>query len=332
MNQTVVFSAPEKVGLEDYEMPVPASGEVLIQTEVSLISTGTELTFLKGICPENSKWSTYIHYPMTSGYSNVGTIIAVGEGVSRDWIGKRVASFCKHAQYVVSEEQELRPIQYEIPPEQASFFAVAEVGINGIRRTGIELGNRVVVYGAGIIGQLLIRFLLAGGCTEIIVVDTAQNRLSYLPKTPAIIPINPLEQDVKEIVLQTTQGKLADIVFETTGNAELIPSEFEVLHQQGKFCILSSPKAKTLFDFHDLCNAGSIQIIGAHTSAQAPVETFDNPWTPARNSEAFFKMIHNGQIDISNLISHRAGYQQAAQQYEMLLKDRSQAMGVLLEW
>ena len=165
MNKTIIFPSAGNVELQDRECPKPQKGEVLIQTEVSLVSIGTELTFLNGECPKDSKWSSYIHYPMTPGYSNVGVVVETGEGVSKEWIGRRVASFSKHAQYVTAKEEELRVIRYDITSEEAAFFAIAEVGLNGIRRTKIELGNRVVVYGAGVIGQVLVRYLLAGGCT-----------------------------------------------------------------------------------------------------------------------------------------------------------------------
>ena len=96
--------------------------------------------------------------------------------------------------------------------------------------------------------------------------------------------------------------------------------------------MLSSPKKKTLIDFHDCCNAVSVNIIGAHTSSQAPVKTYDNPWTCERNSETFFKLIYNKQVDMSEMITHRVSYKEAPQMYQMLLKDRTQAMGVVLEW
>lgn len=332
MNKTVVFTSAGEVELQDKEMPKPAAGEVLIETEVSLVSTGTELTFLSGECPENSKWSGYIHYPMTSGYSNVGIVKETGEGVSKEWIGKRVASFSKHAQYVIAKEAELRVIRYDITPEEATFFAIAEVGLNGIRRTKIEIGNRVVVYGAGVIGQLLVRYLLAGGCTEIIVVNRTEKRLEYLPKSLAVIPVSSLQKNVADVVREVTQGEMADIVFETTGNADLIPEEFKVLHQQGKMCILSSPRKATKFDFHDFCNAGSFDIIGAHISSQAERSSFDNPWTCVRNSETFFRMLATGQMEVASLISHRVPYTEAPQVYKSLLKDRTQSMGVVFEW
>lgn len=332
MNKTVVFTSAGKVELQDKEIPKPAPGEVLIETEVSLISTGTELTFLSGECPENSKWSGYIHYPMMSGYSNVGIVKEIGEGVSKEWLGKRVASFSKHAQYVTAKEEELRVIRYDITPEEAAFFAIAEVGLNGIRRTEIEIGNRVVVYGAGVIGQLLVRYLLAGGCTEIIVVNRSEKRLEYLPKSPAVIPVSSGRSNVAETVRQVTQGKMADIVFETTGNADLIPEEFKVLHQQGKMCMLSSPRKATRFDFHDFCNAGSFKIIGAHISSQTESPDFDNPWTCVRNSEVFFRMLYTGQMEVSSLISHRVSYTEAPQVYKKLLEDRTQSMGVIFNW
>lgn len=332
MNKTVVFTSAGEVELQDKEMPKPAAGEVLIETEVSLVSTGTELTFLSGECPENSKWSGYIHYPMTSGYSNVGIVKETGEGVSKEWIGKRVASFSKHAQYVIAKEAELRVIRYDITPEEATFFAIAEVGLNGIRRTKIEIGNRVVVYGAGVIGQLLVRYLLAGGCTEIIVVNRTEKRLEYLPKSLAVIPVSSLQKNVADVVREVTQGEMADIVFETTGNADLIPEEFKVLHQQGKMCMLSSPRKATKFDFHDFCNAGSFDIIGAHISSQAERSSFDNPWTCVRNSETFFRMLATGQMEVASLISHRVPYTEAPQVYKNLLKDRTQSMGVVFEW
>ena len=104
-------------------------------------------------------------------------------------------------------------IQHFIYSKTVSYthLAIAEVGLNGIRRTKIELGNRVVVYGAGVIGQVLVRYLLAGGCTEIVVVNRSKKRLEYLPKCPAVIPVSSETESVMDAVKQVTQGELADV-------------------------------------------------------------------------------------------------------------------------
>ena len=46
----------------------------------------------------------------------------------------------------------------------------------------------------------------------------------------------------------------------------------------------------------------------------------------------FFKLIYNKQVDMSEMITHRVSYKEAPQMYQMLLKDRTQAMGVVLDW
>ena len=58
-SNTVIFTEPYKAEIQEIDCPKPGKSEVLIRTEQTLISTGTELTFLTGECPEKSKWSEY---------------------------------------------------------------------------------------------------------------------------------------------------------------------------------------------------------------------------------------------------------------------------------
>ena len=46
----------------------------------------------------------------------------------------------------------------------------------------------------------------------------------------------------------------------------------------------------------------------------------------------FFDLVANGELDISSLVSHREPFQNAPRLYEMLLEDRSRALGVILNW
>ena len=52
-SNTVIFTEPYKAEIQEIDCPKPGKSEVLIRTEQTLISTGTELTFLTGECPEN---------------------------------------------------------------------------------------------------------------------------------------------------------------------------------------------------------------------------------------------------------------------------------------
>ena len=112
----------------------------------------------------------------------------------------------------------------------------------------------------------------------------------------------------------------------------MIPREFDVLHDQGRFVVLSSPRGKTLFDFHDLCNRPSHTIIGAYNWSHPVRGTLDYPWTMLRHSELFLELLAEKELDVTSLITHRSHYSEAPRLYEMLLQDRSDAMGVLLDW
>lgn len=57
-----------------------------------------------------------------------------------------------------------------------------------------------------------------------------------------------------------------------------------------------------------------------------------NPWTRARHVELFFELLSKDRISVDNMISDRKHYSQAPEMYEMLLENRSQALGVILEW
>jgi len=331
-NVAVVFSKPGTVTLEQRPVPRIEEGQVLIRTSKTLISTGTELTILNGEFPKNSEWSKYGIYPFQPGYDNVGTVVDVGKGVSKELVGKRVATYGAHARYVSQKQDALRFVRNEVSDEEAAFFTIAEIVLNSVRRANVRLGDSVVIYGAGLLGQITAQVCRLCGARPVAVVDVSDQRLKMLPQDSAIMKLNPKETDIEKAIFTHTNGRKADVVFEVTGNPDLIPSEFRVLRRQGRFIVLSSPRGPTLFDFHDLCNSPSFTIIGTHNSSHPPVETLDNPWTMKRNSELFFDLIVSGEIDVKRLITHRESYKKAPELYKMLLKDRTQAMGVILDW
>ena len=331
-NPTVVFTKPREVVIEDRPKPSPEAGELLIKTGCTLISTGTETTILSGEFPPDSAWSHYGTFPFTPGYDNVGEVIDVGPGVSRDWIGRRVATHGNHALYVTVSAQSSLPIHRDIREEHATFLSIAQIVMNGVRRGGVQWGEAVIVYGLGLLGQLTVRFCRLCGARPVVAVDVADSRLERLPSDVAIIPVNPKREDVVSVVEKATKQRMADVVFEVTGNPELIPEEFKALRRQGRFVVLSSPRGETRFDFHDLCNSPSFTIVGAHGSSHPQHETLVNPWTRLRHGELFFDLVADGELAIEPLISHREPYTEACRLYQMLLKDRSQAMGIVLEW
>jgi threonine dehydrogenase-like Zn-dependent dehydrogenase len=180
---------------------------------------------------------------------------------------------------------------------------------------------------------LAVRFCRLAGARPVISVDVAHDRLDRLPSDEAIVPVDAANVDVPTAVAQATRGRMADVVFEVTGNPELIPAEFATLKpSDGRVVMLSSPRGPSLFDFHDLCNRPSHTIIGAHVDSQPEQSTVANPWTGRRNSELFFELIAAGELDLGPLITHRRSYRETPDAYLALLADRSHELAVILDW
>jgi len=331
-NPTVVFTAPRKAVVEDRPIPKPGEGQMLVKARRTLISTGTELTIFKGEFPKDGGWAAWAKFPFVPGYSHIGDVMEVGPGVDKSWIGKRVGSYAEHGLYMLAGLPKVWPVPDGVSDDVASFFVIAQITINCVRRGRTEWGESAVVYGLGLVGQFIVRELLIAGARPVIAVDVAESRLRLLPGHKALIAVNPKKESVKEAVTRATKGRMADMVYEVTGAQSLIQGEFEALRPLGRFIVASSPSGPSVFDFSDYCNAPSFEIIGAHTSSAGDVETPYHLWTRTRNAELFFNTVLDGEIDVEPLVSHREPYAKAPELYQMLLEDRSRAMGVILEW
>lgn len=331
-NQVLTFPEPRAVELVDSERPDPETDQLLVETTRSVISTGTELTIMAGDFPDDSHWARYGTYPFETGYSAVGEVIEVGTEVDADWLGETVALGRPHGRYHAISPDAVTTVP-DVPADEAAFFTLAGIAMNGVRRGRVRWGETIAVYGCGLIGQLAARFSHVAGARPVVAFDVASDRLEFLPDHPAIVGADPTVSDAPDTVRGAANGRLADAVFEVTGVPEAILDEFAVLREPlGRMVILSSPRGETSLDLHDYCNSPSYEIIGAHNGSHPPVETPQNPWTRDRHFELFFDLIEAGDLDVSGLISHRIAPDAAPDFYQRLLEDRSDVMGAVIEW
>jgi 2-desacetyl-2-hydroxyethyl bacteriochlorophyllide A dehydrogenase len=330
-NPTVVFPEPRAVAVEDRERPAPGPGEVLVETDTSLVSTGTELTVLSGEYPEGSIWDEYGTYPFVPGYANVGTVVESGAKTTIE-PGTRVATWSPHAAYVTAHADECVVVPDDISDERACPFVIAQIVMNGVRRGRTDWGETAVVYGLGILGQLAVRCCRLAGVETVFGVDLAADRIEYLPDEAGVVGIDASATDPAEAVEERTDGRLADVVFEVTGNPAAIPGEFDALRDQGRLVLLSSPRGETELDFHDYVNGPSTEIIGAHQMSHPPVATKQNPWTKSRHADLYFSYLRQGRLSVDGLFSHVRPFESAPELYESLLEDRTDAMAVRMEW
>ena len=326
-----VFPAAGEVALEAAEWGDPGPGEVLLRMRATLISTGTELTAMSGDFPPDSAWARYIRYPHHPGYSAVGEVIAVGEGVEGWRVGQRAQSWARHASHGLVKAAGLLPVPEGVADEEAVFATLAEIAMNGLRRGRVAFGESVVLVGAGLVGQLALQWCRKAGAWPVIAVDVAERRLEIARESGATQTIAALSQDAVAEVEALADGG-ADVVFEVTGNPRAIPGCLKLARRLGRVVLLGSPRGPVSVDFHDDAHSRGLEIIGAHNSTHPRHEQPNTPWTIARHTRLFLDWLAAGEARVEHLITHRLPGRQAPEAFRMLLADRSQAMGVVLDW
>ena len=327
-----IIPCPREVAIEPQQFADPEPGQVLVKSERTLISTGTELTGLTGDFQPGTAWDRWIRYPFATGYCNVGRIAQVGEDVEHLKVGDRVGSALPHATHGLVSAEDVWTIPSEVKTDAAAFSILAEIVMGGVRLSRLMFGESVVIIGAGLLGQLAALLCRIGGAWPIIVVDPARKRLEFAKEMGATHTLPLLAEEAREEVDRITKDRKADIVFEVTGNPVAVPAAMKLARGRGRVVLLGSSRGPSTIDFHEELHGVGLEVIGAHNRVHPSVETPYNPWTTRRHIELFYAWQGAGMLDVRRLITHRYPGQQAPEAFRMLLEDRTQALGVLLDW
>ncbi|NJM39537.1 MAG: alcohol dehydrogenase catalytic domain-containing protein, partial [Anaerolineae bacterium] len=225
----VVMPEPFKCHIEEAELAAPKAGEVLIETEASAISAGTELAVYTGVHQWlNDPTRTWPRFPFVPGYSAVGRIVSIGPEVSRYAIGDRVIYGGRHESHAIlkvgesGELQLIHKISEGTPAKIMSFVGLARFPFTALVQSKEILGQCVAVMGQGTIGQLAIRMFAAAGAHPIISVDTVASRRERAEEMIGAIGVDPTSPTLKDELRVINGGVLPDIVVEATGNPQAV--------------------------------------------------------------------------------------------------------------
>ena len=117
-----------------------------------------------GIVATYDAVKTKLDQPLPMGYSNVGVVEEVGEGVNNFSRGDRVVSNGSHAEMVCVPKNLVCKIPDNVSDEDAAFTVVGSIALQGIRLSNPSIGETYVVMGLGLIGLITIQILRANGC------------------------------------------------------------------------------------------------------------------------------------------------------------------------
>ena len=329
-SQNIVFTAPNVVELREETVAPPQRGEVLVRAETSLVSTGTELIILAGDFEPDSHWANWVKWPMHPGYNMVGVVEHVGEDAPFA-IGDRIATRTTHHSLGKADGRGVK-VPDGVSSDDAAWYGMACIAQNGVRRAEHELGDTVVIIGAGLLGQFVTQYVRLMGAREIIVIDPAPRRLEMALEHGATRTLNVPVQQAREAVMEWTQGHGADVVYDITGHAAVFTAALGLVRSFGTLLLLGdSPRPGDQRLTGDVISRG-VRIIGAHDMNPPLVATDRDRWSHAVMTELFFNYLLRGQMRVSDMVTHRFAPTEAPACYAQLQRDRSHALGVLFDW
>jgi len=324
----VVFVRKGVVELEEFELGEPKDDEVLIAVKAQLLNTGTRLANLAGIT--KAIVDGEMTYPIRPAESVAGEVIKVGKGVTDLKAGDRVLGSGYNAARAICRRRAVQPIPEGLSFEEAAFARLCCVGMQGIRVGQPQLGEVVVVIGAGIIGALALQFARMCGAVMVVAVDLSPGRLQMARDLGIEETINPSETDTIEAVHQLTGGEMADLVIEATGNPRVFPTALKLARARGRIVALGSPRGNVPeLDLYTELHCKGLILIGAHNATHPEVETPYNRWTQETDARLALELIRKKRLPATQMITHRIPFGEAAEGYRMLVADRTQALGVV---
>ena len=141
-SRRIVFTGKQEVSIESSTLVLPARARCCRWTQLSLMSTGTENIVFNRLFDPGTHWDNWVKYPFYPGYTSVGTVEAVGEGVSGTGGGDRVAFRAGHRSHAVVAAETCYAIPAGLPFEQAVWFALCEDRVSRGACCGLPTGRQ----------------------------------------------------------------------------------------------------------------------------------------------------------------------------------------------
>lgn len=327
--QTFRIVAPLKVEKHEVDLPQLEPHEVLIK----VIATGICTTDVELYDGSMSYYRDGLSkMPLTAGHEWSGTVAQLGTNVTGFEIGDLVVGDisigcgkcknCKKGNYhLCTDRTELGVIRYDgsmaeylktdgkniykvpegVSAEQAALVEPLATVLYATHRTGIEPGDNVVVFGDGPIGLLNAQLANYCGAGKVVVVARKELHRDLIEKKWGMKLININDGDIHK-ALKEYFGDYPDVVFEDTGNPEVINIAAKVTAPGGKLCALSLTGKDTVPFCLEYITSRDITLYGTLASP--------NSFAPALN------MIAAGKIDVDSCISHRFSFDQTPEALE----------------
>lgn len=327
-NTRIVFKAPGMAALVQGDIPAPGPGQALVRTLFSAVSAGTERDFLLGM--ENTGGS----FPRYLGYSACAEVLACGEGVTRCYSGQRVLVYHGgHQAFSAVAETAVYPVMDGVDTMEASLVIIGSMGLQGVRKARIELGEAGMVIGQGLLGLFATQAMRAAGGCPVIALDMDESRLALARRLGAHAALHPEDASLKAQVMEMTGGRGIDAAVEVTGSEAALSTALQLAARQGRIALTGCTRAHARpLDLYQLLHKPGVSLIGAHNAVRPEADSYPGYWTRDDDYRTLMRLMLDGRLQVGPLISEAVSPAAAPSVYERLAAGTDFPLGVLFDW
>lgn len=335
-----VIREPYQVEIREVDLPEPAANQVLVATEVSALSPGTELAVYTGTHqwlrdPNMPEWK----FPFRPGYSAAGRIVAVGREVSGWRVGERVSYPGNHASAELltlgQERGRLWRLPERLSAERAAWACIARYGLGAAIRVGITLGRSVAVLGLGVIGQWALRCFRAAGAAPVIGIDPVARRRQAAREAGADAVLDPAAGDLRRQLTQVLGRPGAEIVADATGIPDALPQALSLACDAGQVVVVGSPRGQAReVNFYDDLHRRYLEVTGAHGNMlfEPAHVRLPGAWDLDKAQYWLLHALAQERLSLAGLVTHCLPPEELPRAYEGLLHHKEDYLGVLIRW
>ncbi len=326
------------VEIEEIDIPGPVGpNEVLVQTDCTFISAGTELANFIGLDPGVHVPGSWNQFPARPGYANCGRVIELGSAVDSLALGDRVFTQRKHvSHHIVSVDDPdtvVVPVPEDVPSDLAAAVRMGMVAITAPQVADHHVNDWVVVFGLGLVGNLAAQLFQLDGA-RVIGVDPEPARRQLAQRVGIQRIIGDDMSTVVEQVREITGGG-AQTVVEAVGHAGVAETAIKTAAPYGELILLGSPRAPVTADLNEFLQPVHktwVTIKGA-LEHRVPINPArGHPLSIAGNARTILDLVSSGRLQLAELISHRMPASEIAAAYDGLLNQPDRFWGVALDW
>lgn len=334
-----VMTEPGKIEIRDLPRPRAQPGEVLI--EVKRIGVcGSDIHVYHGLHP-------YTSYPVVQGHEVAGIVAELGEGVSGFAPGDTVVFMpqvtcgecypCRHGMYHICDHlkvmgfqtsgaaQEFFAVRAEmvlklpesVSLDQAAMVEPVSVAVHALARAGGAEGKKVLVLGAGTIGNLVAQVARASGAARVMITDLSEYKLEKARGCGLEHTVNPQRQDLGQAILDVFGPDKADLILECVGVQDTITQAVSLARKGSTIIVVGVFGQKPVVDL-GLVQDRELSLVGTLMYQK-------------RDYERAIELVAGGALCLDPLVTHRFAFRDYLQAYEAIELSGGRYMKVMID-